>query len=411
MSNEPLRHLPVKPDLTQLRHQAKDLLREANAGSASALAEFSQSHGRAQPPFKVADAQHVLARSYGVASWPRLVRACELTDAIWRDDAEAVKAMVLADPALMKENASARPQSNWGPPLSYAATAGAHQVVEMLQSLGATDIQYAFDRACLKGNLAIARRLADAGAVVAPGSVMGPCETLNPVGLKFVLDLGAKVEDASGDPLAPLALLLETYSRYPQGKHACVQVLRDHGVSWPSTPTMALHEGDIDALNSFLESDPGLFERVFDHEEIYPPSLGCHDDHSLALCGTPLWGATLLHMAIDFDERDAFEWMLAKGANTDRPAAIDNEGFGGHTPLFSCVVNQAYRCGIGGQDRYARALLDRGADPTVRASLRKRLRFVSDETEHVYHSVTAREWGEQFHDQDWVNKAVVKMLT
>jgi hypothetical protein len=44
---------------------------------------------REQPGAKLADAQFALARSYGVASWPRLVLACRTVDAIWLDDVEA----------------------------------------------------------------------------------------------------------------------------------------------------------------------------------------------------------------------------------------------------------------------------------------------------------------------------------
>jgi ankyrin repeat protein len=410
MPSEPIRHLPVRPNLVQLRRQAKDLLAAVRSGDDTALAEFAASHPSARPPFKLADAQFALARSYGVSSWPRLVKACELTDAIWRDDAETVKQIVLSDLSLLTENASARQQSNWGPPLSYASTAGTQKVVDMLRRLGATDVQYAFDRACLRGNLTIARQLIEAGAQVTPGCVMGPCETLNPTGLQFLLDHGAEVADDSGDPLAPLALLLQTYSRHPEGKHACMQILAEHGVQWPSTPPMALHAGRQDLLEHYLKQDPRLFDRTFSHEEVFPPELGCHEDWSLALRGTPLDGATLLHMAVDYDEHDLFVWMLECGADPNARAAVDADGFGGHTPLFGCVVNQAYRCAIHGQDRYVRHLLDAGADPLVRASLRKQLRFVADETEHVYHDVTPREWGQTFHDQDWVNPAVLQLL-
>jgi hypothetical protein len=55
--------------------------------------------------------------------------------------------------------------------------------------------------------------------------------------------------------------------------------------------------------------------------------------------------------------------------------------------------------GLRRDDAVARLLLDHGADPNVRASLRKRLRFVADESTHEYRDVTPLEWGEGFHDQ------------
>lgn len=89
---------------------------------------------------------------------------------------------------------------------------------------------------------------------------------------------------------------------------------------------------------------------------------------------------------------------------------MDAEGFGGHTALFGCVVSQPWRVGLRRDDAVARLLLDHGADPNVRASLRKRLRFVADESTHEYRDVTPLEWGEQFHDQSWVSRPVVRLI-
>ena len=55
-------------------------------------------------------------------------------------------------------------------------------------------------------------------------------------------------------------------------------------------------------------------------------------------------------------------------------------------------------------------LLERGADPNVRASLRKRLRFVEDESEHVYRDVTPLAWGRRFHERTWVSGPVLKLI-
>ena len=89
---------------------------------------------------------------------------------------------------------------------------------------------------------------------------------------------------------------------------------------------------------------------------------------------------------------------------------MDADGFGGHTPLFGCVVSQPYQVGLRLDDAIARLLLNHGADTTVRASLRKRLRFVADETLHEYRNVTPREWGMRFHDQAWVSRSVMQLL-
>src|SRR5262245_48750297 len=124
------RRLPVRPNLEQLKHQAKDLLRGFRRGDSDAIEAFAKHHPGSRfdaegsraagsgADVKLADAQLVLARSYEAPSWPRLVQACVLVDAIWRDDVEAVRELVSKHPSLLHESALIR-DSNWGPPLSY----------------------------------------------------------------------------------------------------------------------------------------------------------------------------------------------------------------------------------------------------------------------------------------------------
>ncbi len=407
------RHLPVRPNQDQLRRQAKELLKGIRTSAPDATAEFRCHHPNpksiAPDSVKLVDAQRALARSYGVSSWQRLILACRMTDAIWNDDAATVKRLVLDHPRLLREDARGV-KGNWGPPMSYAANVGRDAIVTMLRDIGADDMQFAFERACLQGKLETARLLHAMGAKPVRGSVMGPCETVNGAGLTFLLELGAEFCDEQGDALAPIAMILETYSRNPSGKHQCFAALFARDVALPDTAPMALHQGRLDLLEGHLKTDPGLLNRTFDHDAIYPRTLGCHEDASLALHGTPLAGGTLLHLAVDFDEIEIACWLLEKGADVNARAAIDSEGFGGHTALFGCVVSQPFRVSRRTDDVFARLLLDAGADTQIVASLRKRLRFVADESEHIYRDVTPLAWGKQFHDPDWVNPSVVKLL-
>src|SRR5437764_9335121 len=73
--------LPPSPSLDQLRHQAKELLRAANAGDGAAISRIEAVSDRVT----LAAAQLALAREYGFASWPKLkdeveARALALTD-------------------------------------------------------------------------------------------------------------------------------------------------------------------------------------------------------------------------------------------------------------------------------------------------------------------------------------------
>jgi hypothetical protein len=409
------RHFPVRPNLEQLRYQAKDLLHALRQGDSAAVAEWRKHHPKPADPAaaKLADAQLALARSYGLPSWPRLVTACRMTEAIWRGDTQAVRDLILKDPRLLHEAARGLPDSNWGPPMSYAANVGRDAIIEMLREMGATDVQHAFDRACLQGQIETARRLHAMGACPAPGCVMGPCETLNDAGLALLFELGAELADRHGNRLAPVALLLQTYSRYPQGKHRCLELVARRGIELPDTPVMAVHRGRIDLLEAHLLRDPHLPKRTFPIEEIYPRALGCGPDYSFGLHGTPLAGTALLHICVEFDEIEIARWLIEHGADVSARAEIDADGFGGHTPLFGCVVNDSYLCGRQRDSAFARLLLDHGADPNVRVSLRKQLHFVPDETMHEYPNVTPLAWGEQFHGQryhDWVSKPAMQLI-
>jgi ankyrin repeat protein len=315
---------------------------------------------------------------------------------------------VTRHPALLTESARGTTDENWGPPMSYAANLGRTKIIAMLRELGATDLDHAFDRACLQGELDAARQLISLGARPKPTALLGPAETLNPEGLRFLLEMGCPVGIGVPDGLAPVALVLEIYARNPDGKHGCLDLFERYGVELPDTPPMAVHRGRIDLLEAHLRRDPQLLTRTFSHQEIYPPALGCHSDESLALHATPLEGSTLLHMCVDFDEMAVARWLLAQGMPVDARAEIDAAGFGGHTALFGCVVAQSHR--MRDNDDFAALLLDHGANPNVRASLRKRLRFVGDELMHEYRDVTPLSWGKRFHEQGFVSRKAMRLI-
>jgi len=130
----PVRRLPVRPDLEQLHRQAKELLRAIHAGYPSATSELGEHHPDQIEPSaaKLADAQLVLARSYQTSSWTRLVHAVQLAEAIWRDDLESVRTLVTRNPALIREEVLLRSDSNWAPPMTYAANLGRDAIIRLL---------------------------------------------------------------------------------------------------------------------------------------------------------------------------------------------------------------------------------------------------------------------------------------
>jgi len=427
----PSRLLPVRPNLQQLKNQAKDLLSSFRQHEHSAVAEFESFHPRSnksseeslvtgKSEVKLADAQLVLARSYGVASWPRLVKACQVIDFIWRDQLEELKALLQKNPSLLHENARGTVKCNWGPPMSYAANLGHDEMIKMLYSLGASDLEHAIDRATLQSKISTARMLHKWLGSPKPDadSLSGPAYTLSVVGTALMLELGAPVIATSGKRLAPVDVVLETDSRKPLAKHEILELYVKHGLELPDTPPMAIHRGRTDLLERHLRRDPRLLERTFSHEEIYPPELGCHDEVN-ATQGTPLKGTTLLHLCADYDELEIAKWLLQQGMDPNVRAEVDSEGFGGHTALFGTVVSQPAfwinHQGLEPAADFTRLLLEHGAEPNIRASIRKQLhpgygpRFDVSKA-YEYRDVTALSWGRQFHAQMFVNHLALKLI-
>jgi ankyrin repeat protein len=159
-------------------------------------------------------------------------------------------------------------------------------------------------------------------------------------------------------------------------------------------------------LKRHLRRDPALISRRFGLREIYPSALGCVDNGRGGMCGTPLDGATLLHLAIEFDEQEIFDLLLAEGADVNARALVDADGFGGHTPLFNAIVKMGQRSDA----LIVRALLDRGALPGIRATMRKYLDWCETPRWHEARNVTAAEWGRGFPERDWVNEQALEVL-
>lgn len=415
----PVRRLPVRPSLDHLKRQAKDLLHALHKGDPSAIAELGEFHpGPIHPPeAKLADAQLVLARSYQVSSWTRLVQAVELATAIWDDDLSAVRDLVTRNPDLLHEEVLIRKDSHWGRPMTYAANLGRDRIIRFLHGRGATDLEPAAGRAALQGKVETARMLYEMAGrpAVTDEALGGPAYTLSVEGTALLLSLGARVRDDAGNRLAPVHVVLETDGRKPAAKHAILEMYEEHGFEFPDTPVMALHRGRIDLLERHLRRDPGLLSRTFSHREIYPAEMGCRDPLD-ATVGTPLDGTTLLHMCVDYDELEIARWLLERGADANARAAVGLSGFGGFTPLFNTVVSQPnfwmnYRKRGPFVAPFTELLLEHGADPNVRASIWKRLHpGHGDTARHEYRDVTALSWGRRFHAPVFVSEPATRLL-
>jgi hypothetical protein len=416
------RGLPENPHIDVPKKQARELLQQCKAKVADALDRVRGRHPKFRNAdddaiatrLKLSDAQLVMASEYGFSSWAQMkeriignTAAQQIHLAIRANQLETVIELLAANPKLLHVPIWS---GNWGPPMSHAANMGRLDIVKAIAALGAKDYQHAFDRSLLQGQIETAKWLHAQGAALAPGIIMGCCETLKESGFKFLDEAGAPLTDDKGDALAPLALLLGTYARNPAGKHAILKRFKERGYEWEDTPIMAFHCGDLNQLKNHWQREPELINRRFSLHEIYPPDLGCGEGILAGMHGTPIDGTTLLHLAIDFDEREIFDWLLESGANVNAPALIDQEGFGGHTPLFNAIVSDAYVNGRQRDGYMGSRLLELGADINIRVNLRKYLDWRDEPGWHVARNVTPLEWAEDFPERGWVSREIVNMI-
>jgi hypothetical protein len=384
----------------------------------TAAAELREHHPEAIEPSlaKLADAQLALARSYGAPSWVRLTQAARLADALWRDDADAVYELIARNAALLHDPVLIRTSSSWGPPMTFAAHLGRDRIVRLLHQHGAKDFESAAGRAAMQGNVDSARLVYElAGRPPLNNlSLAGPAYTLNVEGTALLFALGARL-GPEGVDRNTMEHLLGTDSRNPAAKHRILEMYVERGFEPPDTPAMAIHRGRTDLLEAHLRRDPALLSRTFELADIFPLAPACVRD-PYAAQGTPVNGTTLLHIAAYFDELEIAEWLLDRGMDPDVLSEVDAAGFGGYTPLFSTVVSQRnfwVNDGKGQPDeaRFTRLLLDRGATPHVRASLRARL-----EPGHgggpprEYLQVTPLGWGERFHSRKFVSAESLRLI-
>ncbi|MER5268653.1 ankyrin repeat domain-containing protein [Actinosynnema sp. NPDC002837] len=86
--------LPARPNLDQLRHQARDLLRDARRGGVDALARI----GAVSDRVVLASAQLAIAREHGFPSWARLKLEVERREVLNRRDASRLADLLARHP-------------------------------------------------------------------------------------------------------------------------------------------------------------------------------------------------------------------------------------------------------------------------------------------------------------------------
>jgi ankyrin repeat protein len=331
--------MSTRPDptlnLEHLRKQAKALLRAANEGDASAKARLPMNAPQ------LSDAQHVIAKENGFASWPKLKAYFDAKDRQANEPGDVSRA------------------------LPKAVNERDHELAQQILARGEHtqhDLDLALARACMR-DVSLAPILVEHGANPNGeyGGNYGPiilaaCEAHAPEGLKFLIDHGADVhanprrKTKYGAANTPMRMAIGTYLRGNlDRKHRCIELLIEAGADYDDDAVMDIHRGRIDSLRARLDADPRLVHQRFDL------------DYGSLLT---LRGVTLLHIAAEFNERAAVDVLLERGADLNARATIGTDGLGGQTPIFHVIGSNQGAC-----YPLFEHLLSKRPDLTVRAKI------------------------------------------
>jgi hypothetical protein len=123
-----------------------------------------------------------------------------------------------------------------------------------------------------------------------------------------------------GEPL--IYELISEYSRSPRFKD-CVKAFVDHGLKFDDKVLLAVLSDDAGSLSDLISNNPTAVSKKY----------------TLRCAYTPLYEATLLHICAEFNHVSCAEVLVKHGAGINATAGIDENGFGGQSPIFH-TVNQ-----------------------------------------------------------------------
>jgi len=354
----PTRRLAPQPNLEQLRKQAKDLLDRYRSGDQGATAEVQRFERHADPSrFALHDAQRVLARAYGYASWPRLkafvdgANIARLVRAVQAGDIARVRTLLKSRPELVAMDTSGHDERR---ALHYAVLGRDLAMVRLLMEAGADARKGVFPHRDATSALALARDREYAEIVAAieeeerlrSRKLSCPNATVSPVLEQIHRAI------AGGDNATAIRLLEADRSLI----HACD---RDGG-----TPLdVAAEEGNQEMVAWLIERRAGVRHRDLRGLTALDRAALAADPRNAAAASFPTIAHRLLehgaevtiHAAVAL--ADAARVRELVHANPDALRHIDRNG-----GLLSLAVNH-------GHMEIVRLLLDLGADVDERIML------------------------------------------
>lgn len=123
-----------------------------------------------------------------------------------------------------------------------------------------------------------------------------------------------------GEPL--IYELTGEYARSPRFKE-CVRVFVEYGLKFDDKILLAVLSDDANNLDQLVSKDPKIVLSKY----------------SLRCAYTPLYEASLLHICAEFNHVACAKVLVKHGADINAKTGLDENGFGGHSPIFH-TVNQ-----------------------------------------------------------------------
>lgn len=161
-------------------------------------------------------------------------------------------------------------------------------------------------------------------------SFLGAVETHSVDELRAVLDAGLDPRaDVQSKPLT--TWLTEMYSRSDRFAD-CLRLLLDRGATLDDPRLAPVLLNDVDALKAALAADPKLLAHRTALRSAFTPLDGHTHDY-----------ATLLHVAAEFGHLEVARALVEAGTDVNARAGVDDDGLGGHTPLFHTVNSNKNR--------------------------------------------------------------------
>lgn len=258
-----------------------------------------------------------------------------LENAIMNSDIEYLKELIARDPGAINRGYEWFELRYNNHPLAYATRLGRVDVMKTLIDAGADvniDTKYGnpMGRAMGRGDIAAMDLLYEKGAKFdLNDSLMLACEVQRPETIKWLLEKGADPNFYHQDwDCSALMALAQTYTRRAT-LPACVNLLIDAGAEYEDGPIMDILRGRDDLLRGRIEADTDLVHKRFDFD---------YGDH------LTLRGATLLHIAAEYNVQSCVDVLLELGADINAKADVGKNGVGGQTPIFQVIGSNQGRC-------------------------------------------------------------------